>query len=404
MPDAMTRFRLNVIVFLAGFGVVCWIGTGYLGSNLLAATVTLLIGAGYLTGALELQRYQQATSTLTRAIASLSGPPPELQPWLELLHPGLRSTVRMRIDGQRVALPGPVLTPYLVGLLVLLGMLGTLLGMVATLRGTGAALQSATDLDAIRASLAAPVNGLGFAFGTSMAGVATSAMLGLLSALCRRERIDAAQQLDTRIATTLRVHSYAHQRDETFKLLQRQADVMPTLVDRLQAMMASIEQQAVALGERQLAGQQAFLDKVEHAHERLASSVARSLEDSVAQSARAAGATLQPVVQTTMAGLARETASFHEAITGAVKLQLDSLSSGFDATTRNVATLCGNTLAQHQQSNDALLEHVRVSVDRLAEAVEQRSCGLLEKISVRLEANAADMSLAWKHALSQHEQ
>src|SRR3546814_4133357 len=67
----------------------------------------------------------------------------------------------------------PVLTPYLVGLLVLLGMLGTFLGMVATLRGTGLALESSTDLAAIRASLAAPVQGLGFAFGTSVAGVAT---------------------------------------------------------------------------------------------------------------------------------------------------------------------------------------------------------------------------------------
>src|SRR3546814_10593039 len=108
----------------------------------------------------------------------------------------------------------PVLTPYLVGLLVLLGMLGTFLGMVATLRGTGLALQSATDLQAIRASLAAPVTGLGFAFGTSVAGVATSAMLGLLSALCRRDRVRAARRLDAQASTTLRVYSQVHQREE----------------------------------------------------------------------------------------------------------------------------------------------------------------------------------------------
>ena len=137
-------------------------------------------------------------------------------------------------------------------------MLGTLLGMVVTLKGTGAALESATDLDAIRASLIAPVKGLGFAFGTSIAGVATSAMLGLLSALVRRERIDAAQQLDAKIATTLRVHSSAHQRDESFRLLQRQADVMPALVDRLQTMMTTLEARSVALHDRQIESQQAF--------------------------------------------------------------------------------------------------------------------------------------------------
>src|SRR5690606_20492781 len=127
--------------------------------------------------------------------------------WLARVHPSLHNAVRLRIEGERVALPAPALTPYLVGLLVLLGMLGTLLGMMATLRGTGLALESATDLDAIRSSLAAPVKGLGFAFGTSIAGVASSAALGLLSALLRRERSNAVQELDAGIAAHLRVHS-----------------------------------------------------------------------------------------------------------------------------------------------------------------------------------------------------
>ena len=142
-------------------------------------------------------------------MAELSAPPASLEQWLEQLDPSLRNATRLRIEGQRVALPGPALTPYLVGLLVLLGMLGTLLGMMAMLRGTGLALETATDLQAIRDSLAAPVKGLGFAFGTSIAGVATSAMLGLLSALCRRERLRVVQLLDVKIATTLRIHLIA---------------------------------------------------------------------------------------------------------------------------------------------------------------------------------------------------
>ena len=123
-----------------------------------------------------------------------------------------------------MALPAPALTPYLVGLLVLLGMLGTLLGMMATLRGTGAALASATDLQAIRGSLAAPVKGLGFAFGTSIAGVASSAMLGLLSALCRRERLQVVQQLDAGHRHDPARPLAGHQREEAFKLLQQQTE------------------------------------------------------------------------------------------------------------------------------------------------------------------------------------
>ena len=382
---------------------MCWIGVGYVGSNPLALAVTMLIGACYLAGALELQRYSQATSTLARAVTGLSEPPRSLGAWLDPLHPSLRNAVRLRIEGERVALAGPALTPYLVGLLVLLGMLGTLLGMVATLRGTGMALDSATDLQAIRTSLAAPVKGLGFAFGTSIAGVATSAMLGLLSALCRRERIQAAQMLDVKIATTLRVYSKAHQREESFKLLQRQAEMMPTLVDRLQAMMATIEQQNLALNERQIASQDAFHGKTEVAYTRLASSVEQSMKSSVAESARAASAALQPVMAATMAGLAREAGLLRDTVTHAVQRQLDGLTTGFEATTATVADIWNQALAGHQRSSEALTQDLRTSLDRLTETFEQRSAGLLDGVSARLDATAGSVSEAWKQALSQQE-
>ncbi|MRT32903.1 DUF802 domain-containing protein, partial [Xylella fastidiosa subsp. multiplex] len=86
--------------------------------------------------------------TLRRAADGLTQAPASLGAWLDTLHPSLRNAARLRIEGERVGLPGPALAPYLVGLLVLLGMLGTFLGMVVTLRGTGTALESATDLAA----------------------------------------------------------------------------------------------------------------------------------------------------------------------------------------------------------------------------------------------------------------
>ena len=52
------------------------------------------------------------------------------------LHPSLRHAVRLRIENERGALPGPALTPYLVGLLVMLGMLCSILGMVVTVSYT----------------------------------------------------------------------------------------------------------------------------------------------------------------------------------------------------------------------------------------------------------------------------
>ncbi|WP_175717435.1 DUF802 domain-containing protein [Burkholderia anthina] len=400
----MSRIRLDLVVFIAGLLAVCWIGAGYAASNPLAAAVTLLIGACYVAGAWELQRYRQATATLSHAVAGLTEPPAKLDTWLDTLHPGLRGAVRARVEGARVALPGPALTPYLVGLLVLLGMLGTLLGMVVTLKGTGAALESATDLDAIRASLIAPVKGLGFAFGTSIAGVATSAMLGLLSALVRRERIDAGQQLDAKIATTLRVHSSAHQRDESFRLLQRQADVMPMLVDRLQTMMTTLETRSVALHDRQIESQQAFFERTERAYAGLASNVGDALKESAAESARVAGAALQPVVAATMTGLAQEMAALRDTVTGAVQRQLDGLTDGFEKTTGDVTAVWHRAIDAQRQAGDAVAQQLQTTLGQFTDTFAQRSTDLLDGVATRLESTETRLSDAWRDALARQEQ
>ena len=272
----MPNNLLKPAVFSLGLLALAAVGAGYVGSNPLALAVVLVITACYLAGAAELRRYSRATTALATSVDSLDGPVDSLTAWLASLPASLRATVRQRIEGERAPLPAPALTPYLVGLLVLLGMLGTLLGMMSTLRGTGMALESATDLDAVRTSLAAPVKGLAFAFGTSIAGVAASAMLGLLSALCRRERSEAVQALDGAVATHLHVYSRSHQRDEAFRLLQRQVDTMPTLVEQLASTMAAIEQQSARAHERQLAQQAAFHARAEAMHAQLAASVGQS--------------------------------------------------------------------------------------------------------------------------------
>ena len=401
--EVMFRNLLNLAVFLIGLVAVCWIGMGYVGSNPLGAAVAMLIGICYLAGALELYRYRQATATLQHAVADLSAAPASLGEWLDRLHPSLRHAVRLRTEGERVALPAPALTPYLVGLLVLLGMLGTLLGMMATLRGTGMALESATDLEAIRGSLAAPVKGLGFAFGTSIAGVASSAMLGLLSALCRRERLGVVQLLDTKIATTLRVYSQTHQREQAFKLLQQQTELMPALIDRLQEMMATVEQHSVTASEHQLASHEAFHARTEAIYTHLAVSVQQSLKESVTESVRATSAVLQPVVESTMTGLARETASLHATVTQAVQQQLQGLSTGFETATTTVADIWKDALAEHERSNEALVQHLHNAQDRFAETFERRSAELLEGVSARLDTTAGSVADAWAGALAQQQ-
>lgn len=387
--DLMFRNIVQLVVFVVGLVAVCWIGAGYVGTNAIGLAVALVIGACYVAGGLELYRYRQATARLVDAVHDAAAAQDGLGHWLQRLPASLRNAVRLRVEGERVALPAPVLTPYLVGLLVLLGMLGTLLGMMATLRGTGLALQSATDLQAIRGSLGAPVEGLAVAFGTSIAGVAASAMLGLLAALLRRERLLAVQQLDASIATTLHPHSQAWQRAESFRLLQAQASLMPTLVERLEAMTAAIEQQSVAANERLLAGQEAFHGRLDAAQARFAGVVEQSLRDSVTASTAAVGATLQPILETTLAGVVRETAAVQGVVTEAVQRQLDGLSAGFERSTQASADSWNHALAAQQQANQALTQDLRTALEQLTGTHDQRVMGLLEGVSSRLDATTA---------------
>ncbi|OOW72522.1 chemotaxis protein [Xanthomonas axonopodis pv. martyniicola] len=396
----MFRTLVHVCVFLVGLLAVCWVGIGYLGSNPIGACVAAVIGACYVAGALELYRYRQATATLEAAVDGLTTAPSALSDWLQAVHPGLRNAVRLRIRGERVALPAPVLTPYLVGLLVLLGMLGTLLGMMATLKGTGFALQSATDLQAIRGSLAAPVEGLAFAFGTSIAGVATSAMLGLLSALCRRERLQAVQRLDLKIAAELHPHSDAHRRGEAFKLQQQQSALMPALIDRLQTLMHTIEQHSMAAEQRLTAQQADFHAKSEAAYARLATAMEHALQAGVAESARAVGAALQPAMEATMASIARDTAALQAHLTQAVQQQLDGITHGFQTSASTTAQHWSMALAAQeraQQAHNAQLQatleqiaaHSVAVQDSVTQAVQQQLSALNDGFASSTAASAA---------------
>ena len=404
----MTRRPLDFLapfVFLAGLLVVGWIGAGYLGSNLLGIAVVGLIVACYAAGALELHRYRQGSASLARALddADADAAAGDLAGWLDHLQPALRNPVRLRIVDGQAALPAPVLAPSLAALLVLLGMLGTLLGMMATLRGTGLALDSALDLAAVRDSLATPVRGLALAFGTSIAGVGASAALGLLSTLVRRERLQLVPRLDAAIAGPLRPHSQLHQREEAFRLLQRQTELMPALVDRLQAMSVAIEAQAASANAQLQARQDDFHASAGHAYTQLAASVGQSLEASVAESSRAVSGALQPAIEATLAGMAREAATLRETVEQAVRQQLQALTIGFETASTRASDSWSAALAEQQQSNAALAEEMRVSLERSSQAHEQRATGLLDGVATRLAAAGDAVAGAWTEALARQQ-
>ncbi|MBK7848421.1 MAG: DUF802 domain-containing protein [Zoogloea sp.] len=378
--------------FVLGLVVIAWVALGYVGGSPLALLMTLLIGVVYLAGAFELKRFNQATASLSQALASIPDGLSALDSWILTFHPSLHNAVRLRVEGERVGLPAPSVTPYLVGLLVLLGMLGTFLGMVVTLNGAVLALESTTDLQTIRASLAAPVKGLGVAFGTSVAGVAASALLGLMSTLCRRERLQVSQMLDSRIATVLRGFSLAHQRQETFKALQMQAQALPGVVDKLHGMMEQMERHSQQLGERLLASQESHHREARVIYAELAASVDASLKHSLMESARIAGDTIRPAVEATMSGIAQETATLYQKLASTVEAQLDGVSARFERSVSAVSETWTCALARHEQTGDALNSELKQTLTAHTDTFERQSASLLATVERTHGALQADLA------------
>ena len=427
--------NLGVLAFVIGLAAVGWVASGYVQSSPLALAMTLLIGVFYVLGALELRRFDQATSSLGSALAAIPGSLAKLDDWLAQVPASLRNAVRLRIEGERASLPGPAMTPYLVGLLVLLGMLGTFLGMVVTLNGTGLALESAADVQTMRDSLAAPVRGLGLAFGTSVAGVAASAMLGLMSALSRRERVQAGQLLDSLVATTLQPFSRAHQqaqqqakqREEALQLQRQQAEHLPALVNQLQALATQLQaqqqQSAEQLQQTQrqsndllqqsqqkasdllLQGQQQLQEHLGESYRALATSVdqtlQRSLSQALTESSRIAAATLQPAVESTMAGITRETAALHGHIASTVQQQLDGFAQRFESRTGNwVDTLGAQLATQDTQRLAAWAATLEGTANRISTQAETQARSTVAEVA-RLVQAASDAPRAAAEVVAQ---
>lgn len=384
--------NLSLFAFILGLLAVVWVAIGYIGGSTLALAVSCIIAMVYVAGALEMRRFNDNSSALTRALGNIPDDIGHLGEWLQHIPAALRNAVRLRIEGERVALPGPSLTPYLVGLLVLLGMLGTFLGMVVTLNGAVLALESTTDLQTIRSALAAPVKGLGVAFGTSIAGVATSAMLGMISALCRRDRLQVGQLLDSKIASVLRDFSLTYQRQETFKALQVQAMALPDLVGKLDILMTQMVDHSRQLGDQLQSGQQHFHDEAKALYTNLAQSIDLSLKASLRDSAMVAAETIQPVVTATMAGIANETRGLHDKLFGTVESQLAGITGQFSQTVNAVSDTWTQALTRHEQATDTQHQQLKTALTAYASTFDQRSTALLasiESTQARLQAEAA---------------
>ena len=369
MNKTMNKLLFST-AFLIGAIAIIWIGGVFLGHSALGLAVTLIIAAVYLIGFLELLRFRSATLSLSKALSVLTEPIDVLEQWLQSIDVQLRDAVRIRATGGRNPLPGPLLTPYLVGLLVMLGLLGTFVGMVDTLKGAVVALEGTSELEAIRRGLAAPIEGLGLAFGTSVAGVAASAMLGLLSALSRRERIHVSRSLDQKTSQELSSHSPVHQQILAFKAIQGQTQALPKVAEQLGELAENLSKFGQEIGDKLSAQQLEYHQKISELQSASIDSLNGSLETSLGQSVEAISKQLNTTSEAALTQLNENALATQTSLQSVVSEQITGMRDLSEAQYKSSNELCESLVQSQQNSIESIVSSTGESVTKLVEQMQ----------------------------------
>ena len=385
--------------FVLGALAIIWIGQIFLGIDIFGLGVTILIGVVYAIGTVELMQFRRATTGLSHQLSQLNEPVQDLNKWLANVDPSLQNAARLRISGERNALPAPVFTPYLVGLLVMLGLLGTFIGMVDTLNGAVAALEGDSELEAIRAGLAAPIEGLGLAFGTSVAGVAASAMLGLLSTLSRRERLKASHFLDTKAANEFRFFSAKHSQELAFQAIQDQAKALPAVAEKLTVLADNLEIMAKGIGESLLSSQTDFQSTVTQSYQSLGKSLNESLKESLVENAQLIRGSIEPMADEAMTQLKDAALNTQSQLVDSNKQQLAAMTEAAKSNSSLIQETLDAGLKQQTQSSEEVLNSVSESVSKMTAELHSNSQNLIndfvstnEKLGEKQQQQAVEFS------------
>lgn len=389
---------------LTGLAAIIWMGWRFSQSSLLGLLIICVIAGVFVIGITELSLFRRATRALSVQLGRVAATPPAeagaLQQWLAPLPEALRAPVAQRIEGVRTPLPMPVLTPYLVSLLVMLGLLGTFAGMVDTLQGAVSALQVSTQLEAIREGLTTPISGLSLAFGTSVAGIAASAMLGLMSVLSRRDRLLQSRRIDELTRTRL-AHLTEPRQQQTLAALGQLAQSLPALVaglnqlgDRLTASQEQMQQQMVAR-------QSELLQSTATHFQTLSDSVSTTLQHSLRESASGAAEAVRPILENTLGTLAARLQDTTDRVLGqfeeGVQRNLRDTLSGITEDNRQQR----QALEAHQEDMLAQRTQLEASLRQAwLEDLSQYSTPLLEKME-QLQSQSAGAMTHWQQCQEQ---
>ncbi len=374
----LARVLLAVLAVL-GLAVLARTALYYWHADAFALSLVVCMAAAFGAGIVELWSRNVRTTALEAELSLLSASEaPATEATIDSASAELRPLLRARVSSGAISWSGATFTPYLVGLLVMLGLLGTFLGLFETLRGAREALSGATDPEALRSSLNAPMLGLTRSFGTSAAGVSASAILGLALVFGRRGEASFVRAFQAYAAGPLRSLTVAERHitlldsvakgtatfPEAAVTLERVARGLLDLDTSWREAVSRVESRATESEERRKAEHVAFFDRqaklADAMHERWL-----ALTNDAIQRASSFERSLAEGNREQIETLTRAILKQSEVVTLAFVQKSDELAK---VSTQNAETLAASIVAQAE----TLSSEVRRQSVELADATRRR--------------------------------
>lgn len=361
-----------------GLSIVLRAGALYSGTDRLAFMLIALIGAGLTLGIVELASRVRRALRFEREVSKLPKEPTEAD--VDATSPALRSVLRARIAGVPSASAPAPYAAYLLGLLVMIGLLGTFMGLFESLRGAREALGTSGDVAALRAALAAPMTGLSRAFGTSAAGVSASAMLGLALVVVRRSESRVAGAVAVYVAGPLSKLTVAHRTLDALEAIAKQGAALPFASEAITRGANAMSDVARDVGQALERTTSAVGDDLRN----VARSVREDLQGASAASARAVAEAVSPRLESAVSRVIESTAA-----------QTSSTIARFDAASEA-------RIAREAAHSDALAKRVERAVESVVAAHHKESSELREAIARDAKA-VVDTVVAGRELLAEAE-
>ncbi|MCA9574502.1 MAG: hypothetical protein KC668_03670 [Myxococcales bacterium] len=357
----MTRIAI-LFAGAAGSLILARTAGFYQGEDPLAFGVVALMAAALFAGVVELLVHAQRLSGLTNELQKLTKEP-SLE-GIDNASPVLRALLQARLDRVSLGVPRASFTPYLIGLLVMLGLLGTFLGLFETLRGARLALTASTDVEALREGLSTPMSGLMRSFGTSAAGVSSSAMLGLAAVFARRAAGQLGVQLHAAASGPFARFASSHRQLVALEQLAVQGESLPAAA----AALSRASEELMALRGEWMRAHAEASDAVATRLLEATESVQRTVQAGVEQSASATHRAVAPLLEQAVAG----TVAAAGAHLSAIEAKVDEASESRRKTERLVTEQLSAHLESVTARLDAQVTAARASDDARRSALAEQ--------------------------------